>query len=766
MKIREDNSAQGEIIGYLPGTIPQPIPKKFLKKTSANQPLTKEETFGFADASAPSNSNYQTELSPTTTAEKKKMKRNKSIKERYERKLVELAQVCPECNNTGVKKQFGNNMLCTCTHGEDRRVDQENLMFKQARDMLGTGHTTAVKEETSSERPYVVVHTKKGRHETTASSSYEAAKKAAAHWKLKSTAGVSAYLADIKHVAESNAKVYDTPKRVVARRTSTTVGGEYKRVASGTKGTILTSGEGLGGKVHFIKWDGHKGTHAHRADDVKKLSEDIITSLDDVADILEAYKPSAKLQSRTKYLVQPKLSKMLQDRLAARKPAKKGYTPSARTLGLAAQRKAQMSKPKTPSPKGYPEEVKALDDVIDHPHKAHKKVPVKEAVDKFDAHFILRNTNSRGKDFHSLSRDQVDSLNHYAKQHNYRKSASAPGSTARMFHAHLHRLLGEESINELSKKTLGSYIKKAADHAVNKASEGGWKHGQYDYEKDYDTDKDSGESDDRKAVMRVKGIKKATDRLTKEDVSKKKSTLSAHVKGEEMSALSKKPMMGSSNNNRVSEAYSKDAVDKEIRKDKRIGGKEAKRIHALLKGRTHTPDKNANPPITKAEIMKRNGVKEETVNESWGEKHHSFKDFKDNAQEFANRNTHDGKVSWEHKEASVGGKTWHQSRAIVHDPVSNTPYVTGVFNHTHGPHSEEGHGQHLSRYSHFNEEVELLADGKSNGDLKKFTGDSKNALKRKYLGVIRGRTATGKPAHSIEVDPVVKTNTEVNKVVK
>ena len=33
MKIREDNSAQGEIIGYLPGTIPQPIPKKFLKKT-------------------------------------------------------------------------------------------------------------------------------------------------------------------------------------------------------------------------------------------------------------------------------------------------------------------------------------------------------------------------------------------------------------------------------------------------------------------------------------------------------------------------------------------------------------------------------------------------------------------------------------------------------------------------------------------------------------------------------------------------------------
>jgi hypothetical protein len=33
-----------------------------------------------------------------------------------------------------------------------------------------------------------------------------------------------------------------------------------------------------------------------------------------------------------------------------------------------------------------------------------------------------------------------------------------------------------------------------------------------------------------------------------------------------------------------SSGYSKDAVDKEIKKDKRIGGKEAKKIHALLKG--------------------------------------------------------------------------------------------------------------------------------------------------------------------------------------
>lgn len=54
-------------------------------------------------------------------------------------------------------------------------------------------------EGEKEERPYVCVHAKKGKHECTASSSYEAAKKAAEHWKLKSTAGIDAYLADVSH---------------------------------------------------------------------------------------------------------------------------------------------------------------------------------------------------------------------------------------------------------------------------------------------------------------------------------------------------------------------------------------------------------------------------------------------------------------------------------------------------------------------------------------------------------------------------------------
>ena len=49
------------------------------------------------------------------------------------------------------------------------------------------------------ERPYVAVHVKKGKTEVTGTSSYDAAKKAAAKWKLKSTAGVDVYLADVTH---------------------------------------------------------------------------------------------------------------------------------------------------------------------------------------------------------------------------------------------------------------------------------------------------------------------------------------------------------------------------------------------------------------------------------------------------------------------------------------------------------------------------------------------------------------------------------------
>ena len=59
------------------------------------------------------------------------------------------------------------------------------------------------KVDEAEERPYVCVHAKKGKHECHATSSYGAAKKAAEHWKMKSTAGIDAHLADVEKVAES-----------------------------------------------------------------------------------------------------------------------------------------------------------------------------------------------------------------------------------------------------------------------------------------------------------------------------------------------------------------------------------------------------------------------------------------------------------------------------------------------------------------------------------------------------------------------------------
>jgi len=57
-----------------------------------------------------------------------------------------------------------------------------------------TGEVVPMKE--AKQRGFIVVHAKKGKLEVYASSSYEAAKKAASKWKLKSTSGIDAHLAD------------------------------------------------------------------------------------------------------------------------------------------------------------------------------------------------------------------------------------------------------------------------------------------------------------------------------------------------------------------------------------------------------------------------------------------------------------------------------------------------------------------------------------------------------------------------------------------
>lgn len=70
----------------------------------------------------------------------------------------------------------------------DKDGNKKEPMKKAAKD--------AKKLKESDERPYVCVHAKKGKCEVKGTSSYDAAKKAAAKWGLKSTAGIDAHLAD------------------------------------------------------------------------------------------------------------------------------------------------------------------------------------------------------------------------------------------------------------------------------------------------------------------------------------------------------------------------------------------------------------------------------------------------------------------------------------------------------------------------------------------------------------------------------------------
>jgi hypothetical protein len=58
------------------------------------------------------------------------------------------------------------------------------------------GQEQDITEEVDEGRPYMCVHAKKGKCNVTANTSYEAAKKAAAKWGLKSTAGIDAHLLD------------------------------------------------------------------------------------------------------------------------------------------------------------------------------------------------------------------------------------------------------------------------------------------------------------------------------------------------------------------------------------------------------------------------------------------------------------------------------------------------------------------------------------------------------------------------------------------
>jgi len=108
----------------------------------------------------------------------------------------------------------------------------------------------------------------------------------------------------------------------------------------------------------------------------------------------------------------------------------------------------------------------------------------------------------------------------------------------------------DEQLDEISKKKLGRYVRKNVDAQHN--AKAAWN--KYDPISGEKPNKDAAKKASHALKKRQKGFDKAVDRLSKEE-------------------------------EQLAEAgYNKDAVDKQIKKD-RVGKGESKKIHSLLKGR-------------------------------------------------------------------------------------------------------------------------------------------------------------------------------------
>lgn len=134
---------------------------------------------------------------------------------------------------------------------------------------------------------------------------------------------------------------------------------------------------------------------------------------------------------------------------------------------------------------------------------------------------ILNDLEIEGKDFFTLSSSKVHELLDVAKQYGYKKSKNAPGSTARIFHQYIQHLAKKakgEEINELSKDTLGSYVKKAAfDNGMAGFRQGKAVGNAGKYHKRPDNATANAEAN--RGERRMKGIDRAVKKLTEEEIN-------------------------------------------------------------------------------------------------------------------------------------------------------------------------------------------------------------------------------------------------------
>lgn len=127
-------------------------------------------------------------------------------------KFVELGKMLKDGDASTVKKVqylIKNDPMLSMLNSLETAFDELSAKRKRGgRGSRGIGSEFSEMSETiidkikrerfaeGEERSYICVHADKGKHECTATSSYGAAKKAAAHWGMKSTAGIDAHLAE------------------------------------------------------------------------------------------------------------------------------------------------------------------------------------------------------------------------------------------------------------------------------------------------------------------------------------------------------------------------------------------------------------------------------------------------------------------------------------------------------------------------------------------------------------------------------------------
>ena len=103
------------------------------------------------------------------------------------------AESIEEAHDSKLMDQVIMQIKRDCDMGDYTAI--EELLMSCPEDALKGFLSEVESVQEQEEKPYICVHADKGKYECRAKSSYEAAKKAAAHWNMKSTAGIDAHLA-------------------------------------------------------------------------------------------------------------------------------------------------------------------------------------------------------------------------------------------------------------------------------------------------------------------------------------------------------------------------------------------------------------------------------------------------------------------------------------------------------------------------------------------------------------------------------------------